>query len=171
MNTTLPTQGEAHSRDAVYWGDHRDWVIADTKHRDSDALGRSNFRTMKAALESLDEVKNWKGEEAPVQEEESSHWAVGWVLRLIVDPACEAAVKRAQELNEALEDYPVLDETDFSSEEQEEADQTWKNCYNSSERIEYIRKHRSQFEFRDFADLLSCVRGNYFTGYASELLH
>lgn len=39
------------------------------------------------------------------------------------------------------------------------------------ERVEYIRKHRSQFEFRDFADMLGCVRGKYFAGYASELIH
>jgi hypothetical protein len=38
------------------------------------------------------------------------------------------------------------------------------------ERIAYIRKHRSEFEFADLRDMLSCVRGNYFAGYASELI-
>lgn len=30
--------------------------------------------------------------------------------------------------------------------------------------------HREQFEFYTFAELLGCVRGKFFAGYASELL-
>jgi hypothetical protein len=63
-----------------------------------------------------------------------------------------------------------LDESDFSEVEQEEANETWRNCYDVSERVKYIREHRSQFEFHDLGDMLGCVRGNYFAGYASELL-
>ena len=54
--------------------------------------------------------------------------------------------------------------------ESEEAERIWRDCYDASQRIEYIRDHSSQFEFRSFADMLSCVRGNHFAGYASELL-
>jgi len=53
--------------------------------------------------------------------------------------------------------------------EQEAADETWRNCYSPSERVAYIREHRSQFEFHTLADMLGCVRGHYFAGYASEL--
>ena len=55
--------------------------------------------------------------------------------------------------------------------EQVAADETWKNCYDEKERIAYIRKFHYQFDFRDFADLLACVRGKYFAGYASELIY
>lgn len=54
--------------------------------------------------------------------------------------------------------------------ETEAAQEVWRTCYSDAERIDYIREHRSQFEFRSFADMLGCVRGRYFAGYASELL-
>jgi hypothetical protein len=65
---------------------------------------------------------------------------------------------------------PVVCDEDFSELETEEADQIWTNCYDTAERIAYIRAHRHHFEFRNFADLLGCVRGRYFSGYASELI-
>lgn len=72
---------------------------------------------------------------------------------------------------ERLEDYPILDEYDFSEREMEAANQIWKECYSWQERIKYIRRNASQFEFRDYADMISCVRGEYFAGYVSELLY
>jgi hypothetical protein len=65
----------------------------------------------------------------------------------------------------------VLNENDFSEREQEAADETWRNCYREKERIKYIRAHRSQFSFASFRDLLDCVRGKFFAGYASELIN
>jgi len=58
----------------------------------------------------------------------------------------------------------------LSKVEEEEAQRVWRECYSTSERIEYVRRHSSQFDFRSFSDLLGCVRGRYFAGYASELL-
>jgi hypothetical protein len=69
------------------------------------------------------------------------------------------------------EDCPVINEDHWSELEQEDANLTWRECYSPQDRIDYIRKHRSQFEFHDMADLLGCVRGEYFAGYASELLY
>ncbi len=83
----------------------------------------------------------------------------------------EEALKEADEIAGALSDYPVVDEEHYSQLETEEADEVWANCFNEKERIEYIRKHRSQFEFHDFAQLIANVRGKYFSGYASDLLH
>jgi hypothetical protein len=169
--TTMTTQRQEHSFSACYFGDNPDWLITCAMNRDSDALGRSDFRCFERALKALPEVKEWAGEFTPVTVERSSHWAVGWVDYLIIDPACTAAVALAEQMRERLEDYPVLDEDDFSELEQEEAAEVWANCYRERERIDYIRKHRSQFEFADWLDMLSCVRGRYFAGYASELLH
>jgi hypothetical protein len=64
----------------------------------------------------------------------------------------------------------VLDEDDWSEREQEAADTIWRDCYDWHARIKYIREHRSQFEFHDYADMLGCVRSQYFVGYARELL-
>ena len=130
--------------------------------RDSDALERSNFR---CALRELG------GESETVIVVRESHWAVGWVEWIAIHESDEKALEIADELCEAYEDYPVVDEDDYSCEESEEANRVWANCYNLSERIRYIRDHREQFDFYNFADLLSCIRGKYFAGYASELLN
>jgi hypothetical protein len=129
--------------------------------RDSDALERSNFVCMVRAL---------GGESDTVQIVRESHWAVGWVEWIAIHQDDGAALKIADDIVAELADYPVIDESHWSELEQEDADLTWQNCYNPQERIDYIRKHRSQFEFHDYSDLLGCVRGKYFAGYASELL-
>ena len=59
---------------------------------------------------------------------------------------------------------------DYYRRQSEEALQTWQNCYDTTERIAYIREHESQFEFRDYADMLGCVRGKWFCGDEGELL-
>lgn len=169
--STLTTQKQEHSFSACYFGDNPDWLIACAMNRDSDALGRSNFRCFEQALKTLPEVKEWSGEYTPVTVERSNHWACGWVDYLIVNPECKSAVALAEQLRESLEDYPVLDEEHFSQVESDEANEVWANCYDVAERLEYIRKHRSQFEFHDYRDMVACVRGHYFSGYACELLH
>lgn len=138
------------------------WYVFLGQHRDSDCLARSNFRI---ALERLG------GESDTVRVIREGHWAVGWVEWIGIEASDEIAVKRAEEMEADLESYLILSESDFSELETEEANEIWSNCYNASERIEYIREHRSQFEFHDFADLMGCVRGKYFAGYASELIN
>ena len=129
--------------------------------RGSDALERSNFRTAWKAISAV-------AEDSRIVRE--GHWAVGWVEWIAINADDIEALKVADRLAERYERYPVLDENDFSELEQEEADEVWKNCYRASERIEYIRENRNQFEFRNFADLVACVRGKYFAGWASELI-
>ena len=134
--------------------------------RDSDCLEQSNFATM---------LKLLGGESDIVTVVRESHWAVGWVEWIAIEAdgtdESDKALQIADEAKARLEDYPVLDEDDFSEREMEAANETWANCYNDAERLAYIRKNRSQFEFRDYADLIGCVRGRYFAGYASELLY
>lgn len=130
--------------------------------RDSDALERSNFACMLKAL---------GGESETVEVVRETHWAVGWVEWIAIHQDDEKALQIADDITGELKDYPVIDEEHFSGVEQEDADLTWKNCYDPKERIEYIRKFRSQFEFRDLKDLIGCVRGKYFAGYTSELLN
>lgn len=130
--------------------------------RDSDALERSNFTV---ALRKLG------GESETVFIVRESHWAVGWVEWIAIHESDTKALQIADNLRERYDNYPALDESHWSELEQEEANETWANCFNPQERIEYIREHRSQFEFHDLADMLGCVRGQYFCGYASELLN
>ncbi len=46
----------------------------------------------------------------------------------------------------------------------------WTWCLSPQERINYIRKHRSQFRFDSYGQMIGVVRGHCFSGYASELI-
>ena len=128
--------------------------------RDSGALERSNFACMRSAL---------GGESDTVVIVRESHWAVGWVEWIAIHQDDDKALEIADEIAAALEDYPVIDESDFSERELEEANEVWKQC-GDKERIKYVRKNRSQFEFNNYQDMIGCIRGLYFAGYANELL-
>lgn len=151
--------------------DDANWCIVYTTNRDADALTRSNAHVIR-------ETMNVHDESGDCRSERHSHWACGWVdgyaIRVYdsqgqLTPAFIAYAELALQ----LEEYGgALDEDHFSQEEEEEeANEVWANCYRPKSRIEYIRAHRSQFEFRSFADMLGSVRGRYFGGYASDLVH
>jgi len=134
--------------------------------RDSDALEESNFVCM---------LRELGGESDVITLVRESHWLVGWVEWIAIEAdgsdESDKALRIADEIKDKLKDYPVLDEEHLSNLEQEHADQTWANCFDWQERIEYIREHRSQFEFWDLGDMIGCVRGQYFKGYPSELIY
>ena len=136
------------------------------RSRDSEALEESNFRSVQRALEKLPPFDD----EYSRQSIREGHWAVGWVEWIAIHQDDAEALKLCDGIKAKLEDYPVVDEEDFSNPEHEQAGQVWRDCYNAKERVEYVRKYRSQFEFHDFPDLLGCLRGKYFSGYASELI-
>ena len=150
-------------RPQCYYGaEWHDYFVGLGRHRDSDALDRNNFEV---ALEMLG------GETETVLTVCENHFLVGWVEWIAVHESDTEALEKLIEIAERLEDYPVLDEESFCEAEQEEALETWQNCYNDRERIAYIRENGSQFEFRDFAELRDCVRGDSFLGYASDLIN
>ena len=148
-----------------YMGDipHPEWYVVLTTSRDADTLTRSNFECAQKALEDEkydDDTKVFR----------FGHWGCGWWEALCVREGTEA-FKEGESIANNLEEYPVLDDEAFSQAEEEEALEVWANCYRVQDRIRYIRENPNQFNFASFADLLSCVRGNYFCGYASELLN
>lgn len=139
--------------------DRQDWLVLPViKTRDSGALERANFD---AALASLP-----KGDDHEIHR--FGHWACGWFTIIIVRPGSPAA-DIAADVDDALSDYPILDDSLFSEYEQADADETWRECYRDADRVAYIRKHRSEFEFHSFADLLGCARGRYFCGLTSRM--
>ena len=91
-------------------------VVPVSRARDSGPLDESNFEE---ALRLLG------GESATVQVHRFGHWACGWYELLLVDPADAVAVKVGGEIESRLEDYPVLDEEDFSQREWNEAEESW----------------------------------------------
>lgn len=150
------------------------WYVFLSRNRDSGCLENSNFETGLAAVKAVMSQESVAGEDddyASVQVVSENHWAVGWVEWIAIHETDTAALAEANRIMERLENYPVLDEDDLSRREMDEANEVWRNCYRWHERIAYIREHRSQFEFHDLRDMLGCVRGQYFAGYASELIH
>ncbi len=139
-----------------------DYYSAYVQHRDSDALARSNFASM---------LKEIGGESETVLIVRESHWAVGWVEWIAIHESNTQALEKANAILEGLEDYPVVNDDYFSETEQIDAEETWKNCYDDKGKLNYIREHRDQFEFKDYGDLIGCARGRYFAGCASELLY
>ena len=119
------------------------------QHRDSDALTRANFKAAQRLFP-----------EAIVAR--ASHWLVGWVETLLLHKnAAPEVLKRAEEMLEGLEQYPVVDEDELSQEEEEAAAEVWRDCFTNWGRLAHIREYREVYEFRDFADLLNTVRGNH----------
>lgn len=94
-----------------YSGERGSWYVVYSNGRDSEALYRSNFRSILAAL---------GGEGEQVAIEEMSHWACGWVKHILLDPAAADKVEIAREILEGLESYGIVNETDFSELEFEE---------------------------------------------------
>lgn len=176
MTRYQPERLNLWTRPQCYMGaEWPDYYVFLGRNRDSDALERANFDAALAAIggEQFDE-----SQESDVDDRglplvltiQENHWLVGWVEWIGIHRTADEALRRADAIMERLDGYPVVDEDLWSDYEQTEADEVWRNCFSASERVAYIREHRSQFEFRNLADMLGCVRGDYFAGYASELI-
>lgn len=137
-----------------------DWLVFLNRNRDSDDLTESNFSIGLARL---------GGEGDDVRVHRFGHWACGWFEIIVVRPGTDAE-RAAVDMTASLEDYPILDEEDFTRREDAHAQTIWRDCYTSKDRAAYVREHPSQFDFRDWRDMAGCLRGRYFVGYASELV-
>jgi len=97
------------------------WLIGPMKTRDSDALSRSNFRV---ALDLLGGEQEDKVEVRSV-----NHWACGYFYQIMVKCNTDNldAIQKLYNMHLKLEDYPVLDEDDWSQEETDESEETIEN--------------------------------------------
>lgn len=121
------------------------WLVFLGKHRDSDDLDQSNFAVALAELTEcytdsdwLDHADSSMGSVPPVYVVSESHWAVGWIEWIAIHPSCPKAVTVARLLAERLDQYPVLDDDDYSEREEESAQQCW-SASSLSDRLYYIR--------------------------------
>ena len=135
-------------------GDYSDLFVLMCRTRDSDLLAESNWEV---ALEKLG------GESESVVIHRYSHWAVGWIEYLCVREGTPQ-YGLAQEMEESLDGYPVLDEEHWSNKEHEVADRLWREDYSWRERVEHIREHSTDMSFHDYTALIECVRGHYYNG-------
>ena len=95
-----------------------DWTIVYTHHRDSRLLEQSNAAAIEDALRPFLEA-----EEPDIIEEHHGHWACGWIdgfaIRVFRDGEITCAFRAYQEIVDRLDDYPVLDDEDYSRREYE----------------------------------------------------
>ena len=110
--------------------DPGNWFIAYTYHRDSGLLDQSNAAAIAKVLEPFTE-----NDDPDVVFENHSHWAVGWIegfsVRVFRDGQITDAFGVYHELAQRLDDYPILDEEDYSRREYEAtianlADAAWR---------------------------------------------
>lgn len=111
--------------------DPENWTIFYSHHRDSGLLEQSNAEQIQESLaEFID------GDDPDVVVESHNHWAVGHVdgfsIRVFRDGEITDAFRTLHGLLTQLEDYPILDEDDYS---EREYDATIANIVNASYRI------------------------------------
>lgn len=80
-------------------------MVGISRTRDSDALDESNFRTALAML---------GGESDTVEVHRFGHWGPGWFEVILVAPGSEAQ-RLAEHIEDSLQEYPILDEHDYSN--------------------------------------------------------
>ena len=124
-------------------------IAVAAKHRDSDALTRSNYdaamvRLLAAAGQDAQAITDWDSDDMDarpaVYDWRAGHWAVGWIDYLMVrSDAPQAVLNDAQAIADALEYYPVLDEDAWSELEYTEVCDYWAGM-SVPERYELIKR-------------------------------
>jgi hypothetical protein len=108
-----------------------DWAIIYTHNRDSGLLDQSNAEIIAQAMQRFQ-----KGKNPDVVFESHDHWAVGHVdgfsIRVFRQGRITKAFQVYHELAERMDQYPVLDEEDYSAREYEA---TLENITNAAWRL------------------------------------
>jgi hypothetical protein len=125
-----PTQFDPKGLNADRYDIGEFLVVPVSRNRDSGPLEESNFN---AALLELG------GESELVQVHRFGHWGNGWFELILVDPTSDKAIV-AEEIEASLEDYPVLDDSDFSAREWEAAEEYYANM-SLRERMEVCQEY------------------------------
>lgn len=96
--------------------DKDNWSIIYTHNRDSGLLDQSNAAIIAKAL-----VPFTEGDDPDVVFESHHHWAVGHIdgfsVRVFKRGRITKAFRTYHELSERMDDYPILDESDYSERE------------------------------------------------------
>lgn len=106
--------------------DRQDWLVAPcSTNRDADLLTRANWAAM------LDDFNGAEGvtDESDAQDYEVyrfGHWGPGWFEIVLVRPDTETA-RRAEAIEGALSDYPVLDDSLYSDMQCDEENECWEH--------------------------------------------
>ena len=100
-----------------------------TRTRDSDPLTESNFNTSLEMLggenrDGADERSEYYGD---VIVEHWTHWGPGWVEQILVHYKAKDKIQILKDIKDRMENYPVLDEEDFSQREWDQYEEDYDN--------------------------------------------
>jgi len=139
---------------------HPEFYLLLTKHRDSHPRDESNFD---AALKAL----GGESEDNGVMVIRVGHWGYGWLEHLLIRED-SPMFKTAEEIENALADYPVVDDEHCSAVYQEHAQQFWSSI-RSEDRLQYVKDNRDEFRWENFQHMLNSIRtGEDFSGDATR---
>ena len=114
--------------------DRSEWLVAPvSRTRDSGPLAESNFSVFLGIV---------GGESDDVEVHRFGHWGPGWFEIILVRPGTKAATE-AERAESSLDDYPVLDEMDYSAREWEANEETWR-WMSLRDRVGLIREARAR---------------------------
>jgi len=129
-------------RAGAFLPDRQEWLVLPvSQNRDSGPLDQSNFAK---ALEILG------GESEDVEIHRFGHWGPGWFEIIIVNPGNAELVKQAEDIERSLENYPVLNDEDYSRREWECFQESWESWGRRDYQKELAKKL-----FADFAEGVS----------------
>jgi hypothetical protein len=98
--------------------DADDWCVVYNQHRDSGLIDESNAHVIQREL-----AKFAESDDPDVVPERHDHYLVGWIegfsIRVFKNGDITPAFARYFDLQNALEDYPILDQDDYSTREYE----------------------------------------------------
>ena len=108
------------SRSENYIGEmYYDYYVLLYRTRDSGLVEESNFWS---ALKALN------GESKTVKVVRAKHWLCGWVEMILIHESDKESIDKGNEIEKALENYPILDEDDFFARESEKREELVE-CY------------------------------------------
>jgi hypothetical protein len=117
METKYPTAANWKNFESFGWHNQPEnpelWTIWYYVHRDSGLLAQSNAAEIEKRLEPFTETKP-----ETLRLERHNHWAVGWIDGVSVRIGSKAYDKLCLIIDD-LEDYPILNEGDYSEREWE----------------------------------------------------
>jgi len=105
---------EKWKRSNNYMGeDYDEYYVLEGHTRDSGVLDESNFYSA---------LRMMGGESDTVIVVRFSHWGVGWVEAILIHESDVESVKKGNAISEALENYPILNEDDYTERMDEEVE-------------------------------------------------
>ncbi len=103
---------EFFGKDSFYRGNNGEWYVVFDYSRDSEIIDRANLHDIKK-LYGIDGKID--GEFPPdICIERASHWAVGWIEYILINPDNAEFVAIGETIEAKLKDYPILSDDTYS---------------------------------------------------------